>query len=86
MMWLLMNGLDEANHLVIETTLLFFREMMDMKAVQLAIHDNLRKIMKLVRTVIESEIGRSFRSSGTFTCKTTLSGDFSNRFYFNERY
>ena len=83
-MWLLMNGLDEANHLVIETTLLFFREMMDMKAVQLAIHDNLRKIMKLVRTVIESEIGRSFRSS--VTCKTTLSGDFSNRFYFNERY
>lgn len=55
MMWLLMNGLDEANHLVIETTLLFFREMMDMKAVQLAIHDNLRKIMKLVRTMIESE-------------------------------
>ena len=54
-MWLLMNGLDEANHFVIEITLLFFREMMDMKAVQLAIHDNLRKIMKLVRIVIDFE-------------------------------
>ena len=49
MMRLLMNGLDEANHLAIETTLLFFREMMDMKAVQMTIHDYLKKIMKLVR-------------------------------------
>lgn len=48
MMWLLMNGLDEPNHKVVETTLLFFREMMDMRAVQTAVHDNLRKIMKLV--------------------------------------
>lgn len=52
MMRLLMNGLDEANHLAIETTLLFFREMMDMKAVQMTIHDYLKKIMKLVRLLL----------------------------------
>lgn len=47
-MVLLMGSLDDPNALVVETTLVFFREMMDLTAVQQSIHSNLARIIRLV--------------------------------------
>lgn len=47
-MILLMGSLEDPNSLVIETTLVFFREMMDLTTVQQSIHSNLARIIRLV--------------------------------------
>ena len=69
-MVLLMGSLDDSNVLVVETTLVFFREMMDMPAVQQSIHSNLARIIRLVLVFLSphSQVDHSRRSATMRVC------------------
>lgn len=76
-MVLLMGSLDDSNVLVVETTLVFFREMMDMPAVQQSIHSNLARIIRLVLVFLSphSQVDHSsakVRYHARLLCQETL--------------